>query len=101
LSDGTKLVADGRSRRRWGNPPDFDQLSKLDTPPEPILSPSGGGMSNVRTWRNGFWATPLPPSGPLRFVVEWPDADLPETSVTIEAEDILQAAATAESIWEA
>ena len=35
----------------------------------------------------------------LTFVVQWLAAQVPETSVTVEAGPILQAAAMAKSIW--
>jgi hypothetical protein len=56
---------------------------------------------NGRERHFGYWATPLPPSGPLGFVVQWLEAGLPETSVTIEAGLLLEAAEKAESIWDA
>ena len=39
-----------------------------------------------------YWVWPLPPSGPVTFVCEWPAYDIAETRVTVEAALIIEAA---------
>jgi hypothetical protein len=94
LADGTKVLAT--------RPRPAVEWSTLDRPPSPMLTTSGFlGVNPWRTsWRGDYWATPLPPSGPLGFVVQWGGGALAETSVTIDAKTLLDAAATAESIWD-
>jgi hypothetical protein len=100
FTDGTKVESSLDSRYQWGSPPDLEQLSTLDRAPAPFMSPSGTSGSDGKTWHSGYWATPLPPRGPLTFVIQWLAADIAETSVTIDAESILEAAATDQAIWE-
>jgi len=102
LADGTKVVADPLARYFDGDRsqrPDLEGMSEMEKPPRPFLSNSGSGGGTSLKWHTGYWAAPLPPPGPLGFVVEWLKAGLTETAVTIEADLILNAAATATSIW--
>ena len=64
-----------------------------------MLRPGGGGGS-MGTYRLGFWLWPLPPPGPLTWVSEWPDLDLPENSVEVDATILEAAASEAEQLWE-
>lgn len=60
-------------------------------PDGPVLSGQGGGGGGGR-WRQDFWVWPLPPSGTVRFVCEWPAAGIALTRAEINAE-LLRAAA--------
>ncbi len=102
-ADGTKLEASWQTRYFGGNlnrPPDLDHLSELDKPPQPFIAPSGGSGGTGLQWYGGYWSAPLPPPGPLGFVVQWLDGGVPETTVTIGADVILDAAKTSRSIWD-
>jgi hypothetical protein len=48
----------------------------------------------------GFWLWPLPPAGPVAFVVEWPSEGIAETRVEIDATLLREAAARSEVLWE-
>jgi hypothetical protein len=70
-----------------------------DRPPEhPVLLQHGGGGGGLR-YDMGLWLWPLPPAGPLGFVVEWPSEGIEETRVEIDAEPIRKAAQEAETLW--
>jgi hypothetical protein len=100
---GTKLEASWQARyfgEDLNRAPDFAKLSELDRPPRPFIAPSGGSGGSAFQWYSGYWVAPLPPAGALGFVVQWLEAGLPETTVTIEAETILEAAKTSRSIWD-
>ena len=68
-------------------------------PAGPVLSFSGGGGGGG-TWRQELWLWPLPPPGPLRFVVLWEDAGIEETAVEVDGQAFVDAAAEAEALWE-
>jgi hypothetical protein len=69
-----------------------------EKPPAPVLHPQGGGGA-PGDWRLGYWVWPLPPSGPLAFVCEWPAAAIPLTRHEIEAQLVLDASARAQEIF--
>jgi hypothetical protein len=46
-------------------------------PTGPILVPRGGATSHYQHSR--WWAWPLPPTGPLEFVCQWPMLGIGET----------------------
>jgi hypothetical protein len=88
LADGTKVVSPhGRGR------PDLDA-----EPTGPILIPFMGG-GGPHSMFSRWWAWPLPPSGPLEFVCEWPDFGIPETRAGIDAQLILDAAGRSIQLW--
>jgi hypothetical protein len=67
-------------------------------PPTPVLHPHGGGGGGGRlTSSSGVW--PLPPGGPLAFVVEWPAQQVALTEVRIQAELVRAAAQQDEPLW--
>jgi hypothetical protein len=67
-------------------------------PAGPFLRGNRGGGSthyNQTRWR----AWPLPPSGSLEFICQWPAMGISETRVSIEAGLILDAARRGVQIW--
>jgi hypothetical protein len=67
-------------------------------PAAPFLRRYGGGGSshyNETRW----WAWPLPPSGPLEFICQWPGMGISETRVSLEAGLILDAARRSVQVW--
>jgi hypothetical protein len=99
-------------RRDFNGPPSFQlslQLSDGRTvvdgrpsgdaePAGPILMPRGGGgtsHSQLQRW----WAWPLPPSGPLDVICQWPAYGISETRVRIDAQLILDAARQSIPLW--
>jgi len=84
LSDG-RTVSSGRPRGG-------------SEPTEPMLRSRGGGGTshyNQAQW----WAWPLPPSGPLEFICQWPTLGISETRVSIDAQLILDAARRSVQLW--
>jgi hypothetical protein len=79
----------------------FDPQSWTQGPPSgPVLVPSGGaGGERVRS--QSYWVWPLPPAGPLAFVVEWPALGVPLTQARVDAGLVRQAAAQDEGLWPA
>jgi hypothetical protein len=84
LSDGRQVI----SERPHGDA----------EPTGPILRPhGGGGTSHYQLTR--WWAWPLPPSGPLEFICQWPTPGASETQVSIDAQLILDAARQSVQLW--
>jgi hypothetical protein len=63
-----------------------------------VLVERGGGGGG-RSWSFGYWLWPLPPPGPLRVVVEWPVAEVPQTEVELDGAAIVAAAADVDVLW--
>ena len=67
-------------------------------PTGPILqSRGGGGTSHSQLLR--WWAWPLPPTGPLEFICQWPVYGIGETRVGLDAQLILDAARRSIQLW--
>ena len=67
-------------------------------PTGPILWPGGGGgTSHYRHLR--WWAWPLPPTGPLEFICQWPMVGIGETRVGMDAQLILDASQRSVRVW--
>jgi hypothetical protein len=69
-----------------------------DGPAGPIMRPRGGGGTS-HYQHSRWWVWPLPPSGPLKFICEWPSLLTGETSATIDARLILDAARHSVRPW--
>lgn len=52
-----------------------------------------------RSWEQDYWVWPLPPEGPLTFIVSWPSQGVNETSYEFDATELRQRAEEAESLW--
>jgi hypothetical protein len=89
FADGSKGTTYGHP----GRPPGSD-----DKPAGPILTQRGGSGGD-RTYDMEMWVWPLPPPGPLAFVVEWPAEAIPLTRHEVDAQDILEASARVEQLW--
>jgi hypothetical protein len=86
-------------------------ITGRDQPPDgPIMSPlrgGGGGASQgpsgspVGAWNfhQGYWVSPLPPSGPVALVCEWPACGISLVRHEVEAQLILEAADRARAIF--
>lgn len=62
-----------------------------------LESHSGGGSDHE--YLQEYWAWPLPGSGPLAFVVEWPAFGIGETTATIDGDQLSDAATRSHPIW--
>jgi len=69
-------------------------------PPGPVLLQHGGG-GGERVRNLSYWVWPVPPEGPLAFVVEWPALGVRLTQARVEAAMIRRAAAQDERLWPA
>jgi hypothetical protein len=58
-----------------------------------------GGGGGDRRFDMRFWLWPLPPPGPLAFVVEWPAEGVELTRRAIDVAELLEAATRAEELW--
>jgi hypothetical protein len=76
----------------------FRWYGSEEAPEGPVLM-QRGGSGGGRTWEFGFWVWPLPPEGPLAFVIEWPAEGIELTRHEIDASVIRNAAAQAEMLW--
>ncbi|HEY6531952.1 MAG TPA: hypothetical protein VIY72_06590 [Acidimicrobiales bacterium] len=117
FSDGTKVTSEspawggrgGRASRMvtlslaatpgttvgpWG-PVDADGI-----PVQPVLIPRGGGGGGREGFTFGYWCYPLPPAGPITVHADWPDEDIDEVSVSIDADLIREAASRTTTLWE-
>jgi hypothetical protein len=83
FSDGGKAAGGPGSRR-----PDHDS-----EPAGPVLYPFAGG-GGPHSFISRWWMWPLPPAGPLEFVCEWPAFGIAESRTGIDAQLILDAAAS-------
>lgn len=84
-------LSDGRTVSTGKPPGDAE-------PAAPFLRMNGGGGSSHYN-QSRWWAWPLPPSGPLEFICQWPTLGISETRVSIEAELILGAARRSVQAW--
>lgn len=67
-------------------------------PTAPILqSRGGGGTSHSQLFR--WWVWPLPPTGPLEFICQWPVYGIGKTRVGIDGQVILDAARRSVQLW--
>lgn len=62
------------------------------------LVPAGGGGSELRV-DHDYWLTPVPPPGPVTVVLACAGLGLAETSVSLDGDALVQAAARAEVLW--
>ena len=77
----------------WGAP---------ESPPKPeiVLMQRGGGGGGS-SWNFDFWTWPLPPDGPLAFVVEWPAENIALTRGELDSALVRDAAGRARTLWDA
>lgn len=88
FSDGTSVAnVGGRAVPRSEGLPD-----------NPILA-ADGGRGGGRRYDQRFWVWPLPPAGLTTFYCLWPAYGIDESSATIDAELIIDAAAQSRLLW--
>ena len=63
-----------------------------------FLSHAGGGGSDL-TVDHSYWVTPLPPEGPVTFVLSWPGFGMPEARALVDGALIRAAAERAVELW--
>ena len=90
--------ADGRKATTLGDP--FHRGGATPEADSDIVLIERGGEGGSHTWNQGYWLWPLPPPGQLQFVCEWPARGLPETRATMDAGQLISAAAHAITLWD-
>jgi hypothetical protein len=73
--------------------------AQFDDEPDITLIPRGGGGGG-RSWRQSYWVYPLPPPGALIVAVARPSRGIPEQTHTLDAEPIIEAAASSIVLWD-
>jgi hypothetical protein len=88
--------------------PDGGRATNLDgwgqqwpdaTEPSHGLDEQGGGGSD-REYSQQYWAWPVPTSGELLMVVEWPAFGIPETAAGLDAAVLVEAAGRSHPVWD-
>jgi hypothetical protein len=64
-----------------------------------VVFPQGGGSGGQASVQQSWWLHPLPPAGPLRFVVRSPELGIEETSVVLDGAAIRRAADDVLVLW--
>ncbi len=90
--------SDGRKATTVGGFPWADGDDAAEEPTGPVLMQGAAGGGDGE-WDGDYWLWPLPPPGPLTFVVEWPSAQIELTKHEVDAALILQASALSEKLW--
>lgn len=72
----------------------------LDPGPGSVVLRYCRGSGGADEWTMDLWLSPLPPVGPLTFTLGWPEKGAPVASVTVAAEELVDAAKNAERLWE-
>jgi hypothetical protein len=70
-----------------------------EEPAGPVLMLHGGGGAYRQT-EIDYWLWPLPPPGRMRVVCEWPAYGIAETSVELDATELVDAASRARPVWD-
>lgn len=102
------VFADGRYATNLRSSGLFRPYDKGLSETYPTFSPwgGGGGSSDARSDHERWFFSqhldlwPLPPSGPFKLIVDWPDKRIPETSHTWGADAVLAASRRAVRIWD-
>jgi len=71
----------------------------LDNEPRRPFLMYGSAGSSGRRYTADHWVWPLPPPGPMTFVVEWPAFGIAESRVEVDAGLVLGAAARCLDLW--
>jgi hypothetical protein len=66
---------------------------------EGLVFVSGSGSGGQASVEQSWWLNPLPPAGPLRFVVRCPELGIGETSVVVDGAAIRSAADDVVVLW--
>jgi hypothetical protein len=88
------MFADGRRAAAPGGHPRLD-----DADAERLVLFENGGGGSDRTWDGNFWVHPLPPDGPVTFVVSWGEHGVAEARAELDGAAIGEAARRAVILW--
>src|SRR5690606_19236221 len=71
-----------------------------EIPNAPLMIPVSVSCDDLeRRGELRSWVWPLPPPGPMDFVIQWPSAGIDETSVVIDTKPILDSARRCTRLW--
>ncbi|MCU7722605.1 hypothetical protein ODJ79_02645 [Actinoplanes sp. KI2] len=76
---------------------DFPGSATVDDGQLILTSQSGGGGD--LTVDQSYWVSPLPPAGPVTFVLSWPGFGMPESRAEVDGALIREAAARSVELW--
>jgi hypothetical protein len=92
-----------QQRLKWGfEYSDGRRATNIDWEPEPSEGPvlsGGGGGGSAQTADRDYWLWPLPPSGPLKIVCQWPQLGIEPTTSLIDGSLLVTAAGRAQPFW--
>lgn len=77
----------------------YYQTIHTERPKEPVLQSVGSGHVGGRRQVAGYWLWPLPSTGNLIFVCEWPALGIPFTRHEIDTTQIRDAAQKSQPLW--
>lgn len=84
---------------------DTEGWSGFEEPRHPILARRDGGFDAAdwegSVWleaRRDVWLWPLPPPGQLSFVTAWPEKGITDTTTTVDAKELIDAASRSEQL---
>jgi hypothetical protein len=86
--------SDGRRAVVGVMPPRFSEDAE-----QPVLVPRGASRNGEKRRRN-LWLSPLPSAGTLRVVIDWPDRDMAESDLVLDADELVAAADRSEKLWD-
>jgi hypothetical protein len=74
-------------------------LSRRPGPLDEIVFTQGGGSGGMASVEQSWWLHPLPPEGPLRFVVRCPELGIDERSAVLDGAAIRSAVREVVVLW--
>lgn len=87
------LFADGSKVTNLGRYPAENAAGS-----SPVLNAGASGGSG-HEFRQSFWVSPLPPAGPLTFACEWAELGIELTTVAIDGQLVIDAAARSQPMF--
>ena len=96
-NDGLRLGVMYADGRRAAAPDGHPRLDDADAGRLVLLENGGGGSAH--TWDGNFWVHPLPPEGPVTFVVSWVEHGVAEARAELDGAAIGEAARRAVMLW--
>lgn len=88
------LYGDGRRAATGRHAPYPDQVA-----PDELVVMQGGSHGSDRRWDGDFWVHPLPPDGPVTFVVSWLAKGVAEARAQVDGAAIRAATDRAIEVW--
>ncbi|MFJ3393230.1 hypothetical protein [Leifsonia aquatica] len=93
LSDGQQVLLDTFAGFAGDDPQERSRHTLFPT------NGSGGGTGHYYRYEDDMWLWPLPPTGPLQIVAQWPDEGVPEARVELDSAPLLDLAESVRPLW--